>query len=114
MTEGYRALQEGVALISLRDHGRIIARGEDRARLIHALTTNHIQEMQPGQGKYCFFLTAQGRIVADANLVSALNGSLLRCESTAGSPERQPQQPEQQNRDHFTTDEIVRPRSEEV
>ena len=69
ITEGYRALQEGAALISLRDHGRIVARGEDRARLIHALTTNHIEEMQPGQGKYCFFLTAQGRILADAHVL---------------------------------------------
>ena len=80
MTEGYRALQESVALISLRDHGRIFARGEDRARLIHALTTNHIQEMQPGQGKYCFFLTAQGRILADANVLCFSNYLLIDTE----------------------------------
>lgn len=80
MTEGYRALRESAALISLRDHGRIVVRGEDRARLIHALTTTHIQEMQPGQGKYCFFLTAQGRILADANLLCFSNYLLIDTE----------------------------------
>ena len=39
--------------------------GDDRARLIHALTTNHIQQMKPGDQVYAFFLTAQGRIVSD-------------------------------------------------
>jgi folate-binding protein YgfZ len=45
--------------------GRIRATGDDRARLIHALTTNHIQQMTPGDQVYAFFLTAQGRIVSD-------------------------------------------------
>lgn len=79
-TEGYRALRESAALISLRDHGRIVVRGQDRARLIHALTTTHIQEMQPGQGKYCFFLTAQGRILADANVLCFSNHLLIDTE----------------------------------
>jgi len=37
-------------------------------RLLHAMTTNHIQQLEPGQGCYAFFLNAQGRILADANV----------------------------------------------
>jgi aminomethyltransferase len=32
------------------------------------MCTNNIEELQPGTGCYAFFLTAQGRIVADANV----------------------------------------------
>ena len=42
--------------------------GEDRARLLHAMSTNHIEQLEPGQGCYAFFLSAQGRILADANI----------------------------------------------
>lgn len=69
MTDGYRALTEDAALIDLSDRTRIRASGEDRARLLHALTTNHVQELLPGHGCYAFFLNANGRILADANLL---------------------------------------------
>jgi aminomethyltransferase len=33
------------------------------------MSTNHVQGLKPGQGCYTFFLNAQGRILADANLL---------------------------------------------
>jgi folate-binding protein YgfZ len=65
MTPGYRALTEGAGIIDLSARGRIKVTGEDRARLLHAMTTNHVQQMKPGEGLYAFFLNAQGRIQAD-------------------------------------------------
>jgi tRNA-modifying protein YgfZ len=64
----YRALRETAAWIDLSARGRIRATGDDRTRLLHAMCTNHIQNLQPGGGCYAFFLTAQGRILADANV----------------------------------------------
>lgn len=64
----YRALREEAAYIDLTGRGKIRVTGEDRARLLHAMCTNHVQELQPGTGCYAFFLTAQGRIIADANI----------------------------------------------
>jgi folate-binding protein YgfZ len=32
------------------------------------MCTNHIQDLQPGTGCYAFFLTSQGRIIADVNV----------------------------------------------
>jgi folate-binding protein YgfZ len=64
--EGYRALRENAAVIDVSDRGKILLYGEDRARLLHALTTNHIQQLTPGQACYAFFLNAQGKILSDA------------------------------------------------
>jgi tRNA-modifying protein YgfZ len=63
---GYEALRTGAAAVDLSARGKLKLTGEDRARLLHAMTTNHIQEMQPGDCRYAFFLNAQGRILADA------------------------------------------------
>jgi tRNA-modifying protein YgfZ len=63
---GYEALRESAALLDLSARGRILATGEDRKRLLHAMSTNHMEELTPGRGAYAFFLTAQGRILSDA------------------------------------------------
>jgi folate-binding protein YgfZ len=68
MTPGLHALLHDAALVDLTARGRIRVTGEDAARLLHAMTTNHVQGMQPGEGLYVFFLNAQGKILADANL----------------------------------------------
>jgi tRNA-modifying protein YgfZ len=68
MTQGYTALREHSAWLDLSARGKIKVSGEDRARLLHAMTTNHVQQLKPGGGCYAFFLNAQGRILGDVNL----------------------------------------------
>ncbi len=58
----YEAFYASAALIDLSARGRILATGEDRKRLLHALTTNQVEKISAGQGVYAFFLNAQGRI----------------------------------------------------
>jgi folate-binding protein YgfZ len=65
---GYQALREHAAWLDLSGRGKIRATGEDRARLLHAMTTQQVEQMKPGEGAYAFFLNAQGRILGDANL----------------------------------------------
>jgi folate-binding protein YgfZ len=65
---GYQALREHAAWLDLSGRGKIRATGEDRARLLHAMTTQQVEQMKPGEGTYAFFLNAQGRILGDANL----------------------------------------------
>ena len=77
---GYEALRESAALLDLSTRGRILATGEDRQRLLHAMCTNHIEELTPGRGAYAFFLTAQGRILADAIVLCRENDLLLLLE----------------------------------
>jgi folate-binding protein YgfZ len=80
MTEGYRALREGAAWLDLSERGRIRMTGEDRVRLLHAMVTNRIEGLETGQGCYAFFLNAQGRILADANVLVLADALLLDTE----------------------------------
>ena len=68
MSEGYEALHRGAGRLDLSARGRLVARGRDRARLLHNITTNEIKKLQPGSGCYAFLLSPQGRIQADLTL----------------------------------------------
>ena len=77
---GYDALRNGAAWLDLSARGKIKLTGDDRARLLHAMSTNHIQQLTPGAGCYAFFLNDKGRIVADANILCRPDHFLLDVE----------------------------------
>lgn len=62
---GYEALRQATAWIDLSARGKIRATGRDRARLLHAMSTNDIKNLAPGSGLYAFFLDNKGRILVD-------------------------------------------------
>jgi tRNA-modifying protein YgfZ len=68
VTKGYQGLRESAAWMDLSARGKIRVLGEDRARLLHAMTTQDVQSLTPGKGCYAFFLNAQGRILGDVNV----------------------------------------------
>jgi len=78
--QGYNELRGGAAWLDVSGRGKIRVAGEDRARFLHAMTTNHIQQLTPGTGCYAFFLTAQGRILADVNVLCRPDSFLLDTE----------------------------------
>jgi folate-binding protein YgfZ len=80
MTPGYRALRESAAWLDLSGRGKIVVRGLDRSRLLHAMTTNHIEQLQPGSGCYAFFLDAHGHILGDVNVLAGAEDHLLDTE----------------------------------
>ncbi len=80
MTSGYQALHAGAAWLDLAGRGKIAARGEDRARLLHAMVSNHVEQLTPGGGCYAFFLDRQGHILADVNLFRLTDRFLLDTE----------------------------------
>jgi aminomethyltransferase len=80
MTPGYQALREGAAWLDLSARGRIVARGRDRARFLHNLTTNNVKAMIPGASLYAFVLTPQGRIVGDLYLLNRPDDILIDTE----------------------------------
>ena len=77
---GYTALRERAAWLDLSARGKIRVTGEDRARLLHAMTTNEVAKLKPGEGCYAFFLNAQGRILGDANVLCFEDHLLLDTE----------------------------------
>lgn len=80
LSEGYSGLRQKAAWIDLSKRGRLRISGEDRARLVNAMTTNQVQGLQPGRGCYLFFLNAQGRILGDANVFCFADHLLLDTE----------------------------------
>jgi tRNA-modifying protein YgfZ len=73
-------LREHAAWLDLSARGKIRATGEDRARLLHAMSTNDVVHLKPGEGCYAFFLNAQGRILGDANILCFEDHLLLDTE----------------------------------
>src|SRR6478672_5330804 len=80
MTDGYQALRDGAAWLDLSARARIVARGRDRARFLHNLTTNDVKKLTPGDSLYAFLLTPQGRIVGDLNILCRPDDLLLDTE----------------------------------
>jgi folate-binding protein YgfZ len=83
---GYEALRNRAAWLDLSARGKIKLTGEDRARLLHAMTTNHIQQLTPGSGCYAFFLNDKGRVLADANVLCRPDYFLLDLEPETRQP----------------------------
>jgi aminomethyltransferase len=83
---GYDALRNRAAWMDLSARGKFKLTGEDRARLLHAMTTNHIQQLTPGSGCYAFFLNDKGRVLADANVLCRPDYFLLDVEPETREP----------------------------
>ncbi len=84
MITGYQALREGVGLLDLSARGKIRVTGEDRARLLHAMSTNHVEGLSAGNGLYTFFLNDRGRVLADAYIYNPGESLLLDTEAGTG------------------------------
>jgi len=80
MSHGYEALRNGAAWLDLDARGRITARGRDRVRLLHSLTTFDVKKMQTGDACYAFLLNPQGRIQADFDMLALADSFLLDTE----------------------------------
>jgi aminomethyltransferase len=80
MTVGYQAFRQGAAWLDLSARGRFLARGRDRARYFHNVTSNDVKKLAPGLGHYAFVLTPQGRIQADLCLLCFADYFLLDTE----------------------------------
>jgi len=77
---GYEELRGSAAWIDLSARGRLRITGGDRKRLLHAMTTQDVQNMAVGQTVYTFFLNAQGRVLADAYILCREEDLLLDLE----------------------------------
>jgi folate-binding protein YgfZ len=73
-------LQTGPMLFDLSDHDRLVIEGKDRVRFLHAMLSNDIVNLQPGQGRWATFNSVKGRTLADVRLFviddDKRNGSL--------------------------------------
>src|SRR4051794_8833461 len=73
----YRALHEGAVLGEIAARGQIAVSGRDRATFLQGLLTNDIQALTPGSGCYSAWLTAQGRMLTDMDVLESGDMILL-------------------------------------
>jgi folate-binding protein YgfZ len=78
---GYEALRTRAAWIDVSGRGKIRVTGEDRARLLHAMSTNDVKNLAPEAGLYAFFLNDKGRILGDAYIYNLGESLLLDTEA---------------------------------
>ena len=83
------AFRRGASWTDLSSRGRLRATGADRARLLHAISSNDIEGLSPGQGAYAFFLNAQGKIQADSYIFVDEDWIEIDCETAAAETLRQ-------------------------
>ncbi len=58
----YRAARDGVGIVDRSDAGVVEVTGRDRAKFLHALLSNDIAALQPGQGCAATLLDVHGRV----------------------------------------------------
>ncbi len=66
--------------MNISSRGRLRATGEDRARLLHAISSNIVEGLAAGRGTYAFFLDAQGHIQSDGRIFVDVDQILIDCE----------------------------------
>ena len=67
----YDAVRRHAGWIDKRLRGRLRFEGDDRASFLHALVSNDVAALQPGQGVYATYLTPQGRLIAELRIYCA-------------------------------------------
>ena len=77
VSESLNALLSGAGVATLDGSGWISVTGPDRVRWLNGMVTNNVAALMPGQGCYCFVLSAQGRIQADLHAFASADAILL-------------------------------------
>lgn len=64
----HHAVRKSVGIADVSYRGRHRLTGEDRAKFLHRLISNDVENLSEGQGVYATFLTHRGKIIADFNV----------------------------------------------
>ena len=67
--DGYQAVQATGGVVRRTDRRVLAISGADRASWLQGLLTNDVESMSPGEVRYAAYLTPQGRMITDMNVV---------------------------------------------
>ena len=74
---GYDAARSSAVVVDRSAEGRLRLTGADRVTWLQGLVTNDVAALQPGQGCYAAYLTAQGRMISDLRILATREALLL-------------------------------------
>jgi folate-binding protein YgfZ len=75
--EGYKAALAGGGVVRRVDRGVLGVSGADRGAWLQGLLTNDVENLKEGQSRYAAYLTPQGRMITDMNVVASGERLLL-------------------------------------
>jgi folate-binding protein YgfZ len=67
--DGYKAALANGGVVRRADRGVLAVGGADRAAWLQGLLTNDIASLKEGESRYSAYLTPQGRMIADMNVI---------------------------------------------
>jgi tRNA-modifying protein YgfZ len=67
--DGYQAVQAGGAVVRRTDRRVLAITGAERASWLQGLVTNDVESLNDGEVRYAAYLTPQGRMITDMNVV---------------------------------------------
>ncbi|HEX4913789.1 MAG TPA: glycine cleavage T C-terminal barrel domain-containing protein [Vicinamibacterales bacterium] len=86
--DGYQAVQTKGGVVRRTDRRVLSVSGADRASWLQGLLTNDVQAMAEGEVRYAAYLTPQGRMITDMNVVAHGDRLLLDVPASLAAPLR--------------------------
>lgn len=80
--EGYQAVHANGGVVRRTDRRVLAISGADRASWLQGLVTNDVQNLAEGESRYAAWLTPQGRMITDMNVVAQGDRLLLDVPAT--------------------------------
>ena len=75
--DGYRALRKEGGVVRRTDRAVLAVTGADRGAWLQGLVTNDVAALEPGETRYAAYLTPQGRMITDMNVIARADRLLL-------------------------------------
>ena len=82
----HRALRRGCGLVDRLWVDHLEVTGEDRARFLNGMVTGDTKTLAAGEGRFVFFTSAQGRVLAEARVVALADSLLLELPAGRAEP----------------------------
>jgi folate-binding protein YgfZ len=68
--DGYKAVLATGGVVRRQDRGVLALNGADRVAWLQGLVTNDVENMNEGERRYAAYLTPQGRMITDMNVIA--------------------------------------------
>ncbi len=80
--DGYKAVSATAGVVRRQDRGVLALSGADRASWLQGLLTNDVENLKDGERRYAAYLTPQGRMITDMNVIAQGSRLLLDVPAT--------------------------------